>query len=154
MASINGYITPIVNYKSIKINNQDITLSTICKASFTSPYNRIDFVINSTNVSLSYYEVRITREDDNYDIGIGVLAYWDTNIQNNVDYSFSINVNSINFNYGDGTYRISLYAKNAIDGSWDVAYLLFTVNNDQFVTNDASDGFEVLTDVAQPSDAV
>ena len=56
--------TPQVEYKSIKINNVDIILSESARASFVSPCNKIDVVINPTNCSLSYYEVRITRATD------------------------------------------------------------------------------------------
>ena len=67
--------TPLVRYDSIKINNIDVALSSEGRASFTAPYNRIDIKFTPTNCSLSYYEVRITEEEDECDIGVGNLAY-------------------------------------------------------------------------------
>ena len=67
--------TPNVEYISIKIANKDILLSSSCRASFKPPFNKIDVKIKPTTASLSYYEVRITEEEDECDIGVGNLAY-------------------------------------------------------------------------------
>jgi len=142
--------TPLVRYDSIKIGTIDVALSSEGRVSFNAPYNRVDIRFTPTNCSLSYYEVRITGVNDPYDIEVGNLAYWNTNIAANATHSFSFPVNSTLFDAGDGTYRVSLYAKSAVDGSWDVAYLLFTVGNEQFVPADA-DGFEVLTTRTAPN---
>jgi len=67
--------SPLINYNSIKINGIEIELETTCKASFSSPFNKIDFEMTPTNCSLSHFEVRVTGVDDAYDIGVGNLAY-------------------------------------------------------------------------------
>ena len=142
--------TPIVTYSSITINGVSIALSGSCKASFNPPYNRIDVTIIPTSCSLSYYEVRVTKADAAHDIGVGALAYWATNLAKSQAHDFQIPVNSSVFSEGDGDYRISLYARNAIDGSWDVTYLLFTVGGELFKPSDSS-GFEVLTVREEPT---
>lgn len=108
---------PIVKYDSIKINDIDVTLSSTCKASFSPPYNKINIQMTPTNCSLSYYEVRVTGSEDLYDIGVGKLAYYGTNIPANKKYSYTIDINSTNFSLGDITYRIGLYARSAVDDS-------------------------------------
>lgn len=145
------HATPIVDYLSIKIANTDILLSTTCRASFKPPYNKIEVQIKPTATSLSYYEVRVTKADEVADIGVGKLAYWDANISANAVKTFSIEINSTNFSYGDTTYRLSFYAKSAIDGSWDVSYLYFTFDDIQFILSDESE-FAVLTDREAPTD--
>lgn len=137
-------VTPLVTYNSIKIGQADVSLSQRVRASFNAPHNRIDVTMTPTNCSLSYYEVRITAVDADYDIGVGKLAYSDVNVMANAAYSFSIDVNSTNFTLGDATYRIGLYARSAIDGSWDVTYLLFTTDGYQFETS-SNERVEVLT---------
>lgn len=144
-----GLVTPLVTYNSISINGKSVALSNSCKASFEAPYNKININLTPTNCSLSQYEVRVTQADANYDIGVGQLAYWDTNIENNKAYTFQIDINATNFIYGDGTYRISLYARSSVDGSWDMAYLFFVVEG-QFTLDDGS-ALAVLTTREAPS---
>lgn len=129
----------------------DITLGETATASFNPPYNRIDVRFTPTNGSIEHYEVRITLDSDTWDIGTGQLAYYDTNVAGNAQHSFSIDVNSSNFSRGDGLYRISFYARSAVDGSWDVSYLFFTVGGSgvQFELADGS-GFAVLTNKTPP----
>ena len=146
------HVTPIVDYLSIKIANTDVLLSSICRASFKPPYNKIDVQIKPMTTSLSYYEVRITQADEVADIGLGTLAYWDANIRADEIKTFSIDINTTNFSHGDNTYRISFYAKSAVDGSWDVSYLYFSVEDIQFVLSDGSE-FAVLTTRDIPTDA-
>jgi hypothetical protein len=145
------HATPVVDYLSIKIADTDILLSTTCRASFKPPYNKIEVQIKPIATSLSYYEVRVTKADEVADIGVGKLAYWDANISANAVKTFSIEINSTNFSYGDTTYRLSFYAKSAIDGSWDVSYLYFTFDDIQFILSDESE-FAVLTDREAPTD--
>ena len=143
--------TPNVEYISIKIADIDILLSSSCRASFKPPYNKIDVIIKPKKYSLSYYEVRITKADEEWDIGKGQLAHWDANVPGDVETPFSIDINNINFIHGDGAYRISFYAKSAIDGSWDVSYLFFTLDQMNFTLSDGSI-FAVLTDRDAPTD--
>lgn len=143
-------VSPLVTYNSIKINNVDVLLDGNCRASFNSPFNKINVTMTPTNCSLSYYEVRVTGIDDPYDIEVGNLAYWTASVAQNKTHSFTININETLFNKGNGVYRISLYAKSAIDGSWDTSYLLFTVDNNQFVLADGTT-FSVLTTREAPS---
>lgn len=145
------HATPLVDYLSIKIANTDILLSSTCRASFKPPYNKIEVQLKPTTASLSYYEVRVTQADEVADIGVGKLAYWDANISANGIKTFSIDINSTNFSHGDATYRLSFYAKNAVDGSWDVSYLYFTFDDMQFILSDGYE-FAVLTDRDIPTD--
>jgi hypothetical protein len=142
--------TPNVEYTALKIAGKDILLSSSCRASFKSPFNRIDVTLKPKNASISYYEVRITSADDVADIGVGTLASWSANIPANTEYQFSIDINETNFTHGDGAYRISFYAKSALDGSWDVSYLFFTIDQSYFTLSDGSI-FAVLTDRDAPS---
>lgn len=149
-----GYSTPKVTYKSITINSVEVALSSsTAKVSFESPYNRINIVMRPTESSLSYYEVRVTKENEAYDIGLGNLAYMNQSVPLNADTSFSINVNSNIFNGGDGLYRVSLYAKSSTDGSWDVTYLLFGLNSGELFEPSDCDGFEVLTARSAPNNS-
>ena len=66
--------TPNVEYISLKIAGKDILLSSSCRASFKSPFNKIDVKLKPKNASISYYEVRITKADEVADIGVGTLA--------------------------------------------------------------------------------
>ena len=141
--------TPNVEYISLKIASKDILLSSSCRASFKPPFNKIDVALRPKNSSISYYEVRITRADEDADIGVGTLASWSANIPANEEYQFSIDINKTNFTHGDGAYRISFYAKSAIDGSWDVSYLFFTLDQTYFTLSDGSI-FAVLTDRDAP----
>lgn len=141
--------SPLVNYNSISINGNPITLNTSsCRASFEPPYNKIDVSITPTNCSLRYYEVRVTRAEDPYDIEVGSLAYWNTNIALNKTLSFSINITPEIFKLKEGEkvaeFRLSFYAKSSEDGSWDVTYLVFTLDNSYLCFSDGST-FEVLT---------
>lgn len=143
--------SPLVNYNSISINGKEITFDTdTCRVSFNPPFNEIKVSMAPTNCSLSYYEVRVTEASEPYDIEVGNLAHWTTNIALNKTYSFIIPVNSTLFNKGNGMYRISFYAKSAIDGSWDVAYLLFTVDGFYLVAEDGGE-LGVLTTREAPT---
>ena len=150
--------TPNVEYSSLSIAGKEILLSSSCRASFKPPFNRIDVTIKPKNTSLSYYEVRITKADEDWDIGIGVLPKdpdgiecWCASIPQNKHYQFSIAINEENFIHGDGAYRISFYAKSATDGSWDVSYLFFTLDQTYFTLSDGSI-FSVLTDEEAPTE--
>lgn len=120
--------TPLISYDSIELNGQEVELDGTYKVSFSSPYNKIDITFSPLNTSLTYYEVRVTLEDDPYDIEVGSLAYANASIPQNKAHNFSINITPEIFNKGDGVYRISLYAKSATDGSWDITYLFFTLD--------------------------
>lgn len=141
--------TPNVEYISLSIAGKNILLASSCRASFKPPFNKIDVKIQPKNTSLSYYEVRITKADEEWDIGVGTLAYWEANVSSNVPHQYSIDINSTNFAKGDGAYRISFYAKSALDGSWDVSYLFFTLDQTYFTLADGST-FEVLTTKSAP----
>lgn len=153
-----GLNTPNLEYLSIKLAGNEIALSSSCIASFKPPYNQIDIKLKPTNTELSYYEVRITGADESYDIGVGTRAEliqdgesvtWLANMPMNAICAYSLPINSTNFKQGDGTYRISFYAKSASDGSWDVSYLYFTL--DQYFTLSDGSTFAVLTDQSAPA---
>jgi hypothetical protein len=143
--------TPNIEYISLKIAGKDILLSSSCRASFKSPFNKIDVRLKPKNTAVSYYEVRVTKADEESDIGVGTLVSWSANLPVNEDYQFSIDINEKNFKYSDGAYRISFYAKSATDGSWDVSYLFFTLDQVYFTLSDGN-VFEVLTDRDSPTE--
>lgn len=142
--------TPLIEYTSIKIHDKEVELDGAARVSFSSPYNQIDITFQPTNTSLSYYEVRVTEDGEPYDIGVGNCAYVATSIPLNAAHKFSISVNSTTFDKGDCVYRISLYAKSALDGSWDIAYLFITLDGYSFQLSDGS-LFGVVTDRDIPS---
>lgn len=110
---------PIMEY-SISINNQSITVNSEnpIRASFNPPYNIISGTYKSTNISLSRFEIRITAADADFDIDLGTRPYYAAaNISANSTHEFSFEINKENFNLGDITYRISLYARSALDGT-------------------------------------
>lgn len=141
--------SPLVSYNSISVNGTSILMdSSTCRVSFEPPFNKIEVSMTPTNCSLSYFEVRVTRVDDPYDIEVGELAYWNSNIALNKTHSFSINVTKdtfkLNENEKTAVFRLSFYAKSSIDGSWDVSYLVFTLDNFYICCSDGS-SLEVLT---------
>lgn len=141
--------SPLVNYNSISVNGKQFELnSEDCRVSYKSPFNKIDVSMTPTNCSLSHYEVRVTKAEEPYDIEVGTLAYWNAGLALNKMHSFSINVTEDTFKLGTdektATFRLSFYAKSSIDGSWDVSYLVFTLDNSYLCFSDGS-SLEVLT---------
>ena len=151
--------TRLLQYNSIKINGIEIDVETGCTASYNAPFNKIDVEMTPINGSLSYYEVRVTPVDDSYDIGVGALpkqnpggkdaddCSW-ISLPGNKSHKFSIMIEPESFVLEAGqtsrTFRISFYAKSAIDGSWDVYYLLFTLDGSQLMLENG-DALYVLT---------
>lgn len=132
--------TRLLQYKDPTINGVVVTNN--CKASYQSPFNQIDIEATPIEGSISYYEVRITAADEPYDIGVGALpkcyyrsarqdASW-VGLPGNTAHNFSILVepNTFVLNAGETSksFRLSFYAKSAIDGTWDMTYFLFTVD--------------------------
>jgi hypothetical protein len=107
--------TNFVKYAPITIAGSEITES--CRASFEPPYNKIDVTMKLKIESASYFEVRVTKFDEEYGIGIGTRAYVQTSLSPTKTEHFSIDINEDNFKYGDTDYRISFYVKSAVDGS-------------------------------------
>ncbi len=138
--------TSLVRYDSIELNNTEVALDGAYKVSFSPPYNKINLTFSLVESSLSYYEVRVTREADPYDIGVGTLARTPSgeaialsNLALNKSHTITIAICPETFNSGDGDYRVSLYAKSALDGMWDVTYLLFTLKDSCYLqTSDGS----------------
>ena len=146
--------TSLVRYDSIKIHNTEVTLDGTYRVSFSPPYNKVEITFSLLESSLSYYEVRVTRETDPYGIGVGTLAQRPSgeklslsNLALNHSHTISIAVCPEVFNQGDGVYRVSLYAKSALDGTWDVTYLLFTISDGYLYT---SDGLVIGVGTDQP----
>jgi hypothetical protein len=135
--------TSLVSYDSIKINNEEITLDGNYRVSFSPPYNKVDINFSLLESSLSYYEVRVTGEDDPYGVGEGILALNPNeeplalfSLALNKSHAISISVCPKVFNKGDGVYRVGLYAKSAVDGIWDITYFLFTLSDGYVYTSD------------------
>lgn len=147
------YSPPVVTYKSVKLGNKisgtDILMqntsqetSSHTRVSYNAPYNKI-YVTFRPSVSLSYYEVRVTQANADWDIGVGALAWYGTNITSQADTEFEININNTNF-VSDGLYRVSFYAQNSVDSSWDVSYFMISGDNFEFRPSD-HDKFGVTT---------
>lgn len=147
--------TTLVEYKSIKIEDQELlledgTINEGGRISFNSPFNTIKITMQPTSSSLSYFEIRITNAADSYDIGVGVrpAGCYSYNVSANKEHTFVIDVNETNFIHGNGEYRLSLYAKSALDGKWDVIYLVFAL--DGYIQLSDGSILGVLTDRDAP----
>lgn len=114
----------------------------IIRASYQNGHNQIQVRFKS-DISLNFYEARVTKINEDYDIGVGGLAYqWAGSLAANVEHSYTISVSPELFPE-DGTYRISLYAREALENTWDVTYLFITAEGQIFKPVDA-DGLEVI----------
>lgn len=111
-------------------------------ASYKEGYNIIK-VRYISDISLNFYEARVTKDGEDYDVGIGGLAYQHAgSLAANTEHSFTITINKELFPE-DGVYRISLYARESLENTWDVTYLFITSENYVF-TPINSDGMEVV----------
>lgn len=135
-----GLTTTLVNYKSIKVADKELLLDGSAIVSFNPPTNKIEITMQPLEYSLSYFEVRITKATDPYDINVGIrpAGCYSYNVSANKEHTFIIDVNEENFIHGNGEYRISLYAKSALDGKWDIVYLFFTSGGLQFTLADGT----------------
>lgn len=114
--------------------------------SYQDGYNSIQVVFES-DISLNFYEVRVTLEGEDYDIGVGACPYQNANgFAANQKHTFFIPVTQEYFP-NSGTYRVSLYAREAIENTWDVTYLFITSEGEIFqpVGQEEGEGMEVLT---------
>ena len=121
-------------------------IGTEVHCSYISGYNTVVVEFQS-DISLNYYEVRVTKEFEEYDIGIGACPYRNTNgFAANTKHTFTIPVTP-EFFPESGTYRVSLYAREALENTWDVTYLFITANYEIFqpVGQEKGEGMEVLT---------
>lgn len=119
--------TPNLKYNSIKltyvsdaVHTVDVGLSGKCKAAISKPsQGKTNYITVSftPDKALTYYGVRITQKDEDYDIDLGTRAYSAVNLPANRTHTFSIQINTDNFKYGGTEYRISLYAQNQADYS-------------------------------------
>lgn len=118
--------------------------------SFQTGHNIVSLTFTS-DISLVYAEVRITKGTIGYDIGVGNLAtYTAGSIPASTPYTLSFAVNSTSFSEGDGLYTVSLYVKNSIDGSWNEYHFFITVDGNDFITSE-SENLKVVTDQEIPS---
>jgi len=143
-----GLLRPEVTY-TITLNGTQIPVDGSAKVSFKSPFNKIYINVKPTNTSLSYFEARVTTYNADYGIGVGKLLCHETNISS-TGKTLSFDINATNFSEGDGDYRIGIYSKNSVDGTWDLTYIFFEVAGSQFIPSDST-GFEVLTTEPIPS---
>lgn len=117
------------------------------KISYNSGHNSVT-VTYTSDISLIYEEIRVTKGSTGYAIGQGTKVHVDGgSIAANVSHTCTFEVNSINFSEGDGLYTISLYVKNAIDGTWNEIHYFITVGNEAFITYDPA---ELVTTTHQP----
>lgn len=152
----------VVEYESVEltyvsgaVNKLEVGNLGRCSATLSTPGRSNYFTIKfKPTISLSYYEVRITPDAthgiDDYDIGVGKLAYVQANIEANKTHTFRIDINQANFSQGGKSYRIAMYARNSLDNSWDVSYLFFSSDGLQFIAK-TDEPFESLTDRIPPT---
>jgi hypothetical protein len=139
-----GYTIPDVSYNisvaNLKFNTTEaVTVGSLCKVSYN---HKITIKVTPNNCGLGQFDIRVTGSDDPWDIDQGKLLNRATNLSKNSSYNCEFFINQENFPTA-GDYRIGLYARNALDDSWDVTYLFFTLS-EQFILADGS-SFEVLT---------
>lgn len=141
---------PELTYPSIKLNGKSWTSGG--RASFQAGFNQLVFTYH-TDISLNYIEARVTKVNDEYGIGIGVLA--DSSygaISANEDHTLTVNINSKNFTKGDGEYLIGIYGKSALDGVWSETLFYITAEGLNFIVKNDQQ-YNVLTDQLIPQDA-
>lgn len=138
-----------ISVKEGKIVKTAITggLNSNYKVSYNSNANavRITFTVKAGQ-SLSVYQVRVTKDNEAYDVNLGARAAYLTNLAGGSTHTVNIAVNNTNFSKGPGVYRISLYAQRSLDYAWDVTYLFCVIDaNSKFIPR-SSDGLEVVSD--------
>ena len=149
-----SYTVPDVSYNIYAINTNPRvakialvmtpTVGSTCKVSYDY---KITIEVTPNNCSLSQFDIRATGSDASWDIDQGKLLNRITNLSKNSSRSCEFLINRENFPTA-GDYRIGLYARNALDDSWDVTYLFFTLaeqsGTEQFILADGTP-FEVIT---------
>ena len=137
----------LVKFNSIKVNGKEI--DQVGRVSYNYPFNEIKFEMAVKNTSLNYFEVRVTNWEDEYDIEVGELVYYSPGFPASSTQTFTIKIDPDKYpifritgpESKIKTFRVGLYARSAVDNSWDVAYFVFTTNNEQlFITELDSNG--------------
>lgn len=139
-----------IQYSTFKFNEKTLTgrvvkeagLSGVVRVSFNSGFNTISYSITPDETILKYV-VRVTKDNEDYDVDTGNLLHYSTNISPNKATNITLTVDNSTFNKGDGVYRISMYAWNGV--MWDHTYLFICFDGLTFKPAD-SDGFEVYSD--------
>ena len=139
-----------INYSTFKYNEKTLTgyqikeaeLSGTIRVSFNTNFNTIKYSITPDETILKYI-VRVTKEPEDYDVELGNILYYGTNISPNKATEIALTVDSSTLDKGDGIYRISMYAWNG--SVWDCTYLFVCSDGLFFVPAD-SDGLEVYSD--------
>jgi hypothetical protein len=143
-----SYIVPDVSY-NIKVANLkfntvgDIAIGTTCRVSYNC---KIIITLTPKNCGLDQFDIRATASADPWDLDRGILLSRRTNLQQSISYSCEFLINKENFPDA-GEYRIGLYARNALDGSWDVTYLFVTLNDGYFQLADGILGVVTNRDI-------
>ena len=138
-----------IQYSTFKFNEKTLTghvvkeagLSGAVRVSFNSGFNTISYSITPDETILKYV-VRVTKDNENYDVDTGNLLHYSTNISPNKATNIVLTVDNSTFSKGDGVYRISMYAWNGV--MWDLTYLFVCFDGLAFKPAD-SDGFEVYS---------
>lgn len=106
-----------IQYSTFKFNEKTLTghvvkeagLSGAVRVSFNSGFNTISYSITPDETILKYV-VRVTKDNEDYDVDTGNLLQYSTNISPNKATDIVLTVDNSTFNKGDGVYRISMYA--------------------------------------------
>jgi hypothetical protein len=144
-----GYTLPNVSYNisvtNLKFNTTEaVTVGSMCKVSYN---HKIILNLIPNNCGLDQFDIRVTDSDDPWDIDQGKLLNRATNLRQGISHECEFSINPETFPTV-GEYRIGLYARSALDDSWDVTYLFFTLTEqsgtEQFILADNTP-FEVIT---------
>lgn len=106
-----------LQYSTFKYNEKTLTGSIIKEAqlsgeirvSFNSGFNTIKYSVTPDETILKYI-VRVTKDNEDYDVDTGNTLYYATNLSPNKATEITLTVDKTNFDKGDGVYRISMYA--------------------------------------------
>ena len=142
-----------LQYSTFKYHEKTLTgyvvkeaeLSGAVRVSFNSNFNTITYSVTPDETILKYI-VRVTKDNEDYDVDTGNILYYSTNISPNKATNIVLTVDRSTFDKGDGLYRISMYAWNGV--MWDHTYLFVCFDGLVFKPAD-SDVFEVYSDKSE-----
>lgn len=106
-----------LQYSTFKYHEKTLTgyvvkeaeLSGAVRVSFNPNFNTITYSVTPDETILKYI-VRVTKDNEDYDVDTGNILYYSTNISPNKATDIVLTVDRSTFDKGDGIYRISMYA--------------------------------------------
>ena len=123
---------PEMSY-TIKFNGKNISLGESVRASFKDGFNTVSGTATSTNVSLNWFEIRVTEADEDWGIDKGNRLFITVgSIEANTAYNWNFTITPDKFNMGNSTnkaFRIAFYSRSALDGTWNITYTLLDLQS-------------------------